>query len=157
MCSLLFFISCSHFFSFIVVCHLFCLFVFFVFFFFSSRRRHTRCALVTGVQTCALPICARTCRLHCRTRAGRRRCPDGGQRQCDGQRPGRAPAARPAGRRRATRDRAGQRPPVPGPRARAHGRLRRHALRHDRPPSPAGLGRSAEGAVGKGGVSKGSL
>src|SRR3546814_6626734 len=27
-------------------------------FFFSSRRRHTRCALVTGVQTCALPICA---------------------------------------------------------------------------------------------------
>src|SRR3546814_483871 len=27
-------------------------------FFFSSRRRHTRCALVTGVQTCALPILA---------------------------------------------------------------------------------------------------
>src|SRR3546814_10742842 len=27
-----------------------------VIFFFSSRRRHTRCALVTGVQTCALPI-----------------------------------------------------------------------------------------------------
>src|SRR3546814_6038568 len=25
-------------------------------FFFSGRRRHTRCALVTGVQTCALPI-----------------------------------------------------------------------------------------------------
>src|SRR3546814_6188103 len=25
-------------------------------FFFTSRRRHTRCALVTGVQTCALPI-----------------------------------------------------------------------------------------------------
>src|SRR3546814_2119329 len=24
--------------------------------FFSSRRRHTRCSLVTGVQTCALPI-----------------------------------------------------------------------------------------------------
>src|SRR6184192_342760 len=31
-----------------------CLFL--VFFFFSSRRRHTRCRLVTGVQTCALPI-----------------------------------------------------------------------------------------------------
>src|SRR3546814_8659737 len=31
---------------------MFCVFVFF----FSSRRRHTRCALVTGVQTCALPI-----------------------------------------------------------------------------------------------------
>src|SRR3546814_17131248 len=29
--------------------------MFFVFF-FESRRRHTRCALVTGVQTCALPI-----------------------------------------------------------------------------------------------------
>src|SRR3546814_9668568 len=29
-----------------------------IFVFFSSRRRHTRCALVTGVQTCALPICA---------------------------------------------------------------------------------------------------
>src|SRR3546814_4957175 len=36
-----------------------CLFLFIVLciFFFSSRRRHTRCALVTGVQTCALPIC----------------------------------------------------------------------------------------------------
>src|SRR3546814_5630267 len=32
------------------------MFIFIVFFFFSSRRRHTRCALVTGVQTCALPI-----------------------------------------------------------------------------------------------------
>src|SRR3546814_6351864 len=30
----------------------------FLLFFFSSRRRHTRCALVTGVQTCALPICS---------------------------------------------------------------------------------------------------
>src|SRR3546814_1366136 len=27
-----------------------------MFFLFPSRRRHTRCALVTGVQTCALPI-----------------------------------------------------------------------------------------------------
>src|SRR3546814_19052479 len=27
-----------------------------IFFFFASRRRHTICALVTGVQTCALPI-----------------------------------------------------------------------------------------------------
>src|SRR3546814_4207737 len=31
-----------------------------MFFFFSSRRRHTRCALVTGVQTCALPISAQS-------------------------------------------------------------------------------------------------
>src|SRR3546814_4688941 len=30
-----------------------------LFFFFSSRRRNTRCALVTGVQTCALPIYVR--------------------------------------------------------------------------------------------------
>src|SRR3546814_18158674 len=34
--------------------HVLCLF------FFSSRRRHTRCALVTGVQTCALPILPQT-------------------------------------------------------------------------------------------------
>src|SRR3546814_20806048 len=33
--------------------------VYLILFFFSSRRRHTRCALVTGVQTCALPISAR--------------------------------------------------------------------------------------------------
>src|SRR3546814_1330439 len=33
-------------------------------FFFSSRRRHTRCALVTGVQTCALPISTLTETLH---------------------------------------------------------------------------------------------
>src|SRR3546814_17044567 len=31
-----------------------------VLFFFSSRRLHTRCALVTGVQTCALPIFCET-------------------------------------------------------------------------------------------------
>src|SRR3546814_1400501 len=31
--------------------------VYFHFFFFSSSRRQSRCALVTGVQTCALPIC----------------------------------------------------------------------------------------------------
>src|SRR3546814_5813437 len=33
-------------------------------FFFSSRRRHTRCALVTGVQTCALPIYLIACAIH---------------------------------------------------------------------------------------------
>src|SRR3546814_17269653 len=37
-------------------------------FFFSSRRRHTRCALVTGVQTCALPITLTTW-LSCKTAA----------------------------------------------------------------------------------------
>src|SRR3546814_5483805 len=40
-------------------------------FFFSSRRRHTRCALVTGVQTCALPI----------SRAGRHLCGRGRRRR----------------------------------------------------------------------------
>src|SRR3546814_2655928 len=40
---------------FYVICY--CIYIVSVFvFFFSSRRRHTRCALVTGVQTCALPI-----------------------------------------------------------------------------------------------------
>src|SRR3546814_6150038 len=32
------------------------MYLYLLFFFFSSRRRHTSCALVTGVQTCALPI-----------------------------------------------------------------------------------------------------
>src|SRR3546814_5645284 len=36
----------------VVLCYSIC-------FFFSSRRRHTSCALVTGVQTCALPISRR--------------------------------------------------------------------------------------------------
>src|SRR3546814_5215411 len=56
--------------SFIVICRCFLVFGFcfvirmscYVFFFFSSRRRHTRCALVTGVQTCALPICSERAR-----------------------------------------------------------------------------------------------
>src|SRR3546814_7867341 len=41
-------------------------------FFFSSRRRHTRCALVTGVQTCALPICFTVLALFVVDRFGRR-------------------------------------------------------------------------------------
>src|SRR3546814_10048761 len=60
MCSLLFMICdlgcvlCG----FCIVCS-FC-YEFVCVFFFSSRRRHTRCALVTGVQTCALPIFIRS-------------------------------------------------------------------------------------------------
>src|SRR3546814_21196633 len=38
-----------------VLCYILLL-LWFIFFVVSSRRRHTRCALVTGVQTCALPI-----------------------------------------------------------------------------------------------------
>src|SRR3546814_1939536 len=46
---------------FFFVCFFFIFFSVFIFF-FSSRRRHTRCALVTGVQTCALPIsCVHAC------------------------------------------------------------------------------------------------
>src|SRR3546814_17646967 len=44
----------------------------FLCFFFSSRRRHTRCALVTGVQTCALPISRSQARLLGVTVGGRR-------------------------------------------------------------------------------------
>src|SRR3546814_2121370 len=42
----------------LVVVHVLLMYLCFLcgFFFFSSRRRHTRCALVTGVQTCALTI-----------------------------------------------------------------------------------------------------
>src|SRR3546814_7825297 len=48
-------------------------------FFFSSRRRHTRCALVTGVQTCALPIWAESLKRQ-QEREGRHcsRCPGSG-------------------------------------------------------------------------------
>src|SRR3546814_14715895 len=41
-------------------------------FFFSSRRRHTICALVTGVQTCALPISPPSCLLFPQSRSQRR-------------------------------------------------------------------------------------
>src|SRR3546814_6645246 len=41
---------------FVVWLYVMCSLSFSLFFFFSSRRRHTSCALVTGVQTCALPI-----------------------------------------------------------------------------------------------------
>src|SRR3546814_4376181 len=60
MCPFLFTLSASI--VCLVVCVLFLFFFsfllwfFFWFFFFSSRRLHTSCALVTGVQTCALPI-----------------------------------------------------------------------------------------------------
>src|SRR3546814_5845011 len=54
-----------------------------VLFCFSSRRRHTRCALVTGVQTCALPISASppAAARAARARAPRRRPPPTGRRE----------------------------------------------------------------------------
>src|SRR3546814_3001062 len=54
------FFWCLTFFSFFCFCYFFCFLCFF-FFFFPSRSRHTSCALVTGVQTCALPISAHEC------------------------------------------------------------------------------------------------
>src|SRR3546814_9992977 len=42
-------------------------YMFYVILFFSSRRRHTMCALVTGVQTCALPILIRSAPIHVTT------------------------------------------------------------------------------------------
>src|SRR3546814_4019993 len=43
------------------ICYCVVMLDFYTLFFFSSRRRHTRCALVTGVQTCALPIFLSCC------------------------------------------------------------------------------------------------
>src|SRR3546814_403936 len=50
------FIFLYYFLSLFFIILLFFVICFFLFFFFSSISRHTRCALVTGVQTCALPI-----------------------------------------------------------------------------------------------------
>src|SRR3546814_4525785 len=75
-------------------------FFFFVFFFFSGRRRHSVCALVTGVQTCALPIssaclCERQGRRQFPPPASRpwRSCPGEGQRECRPPRQARASLA----------------------------------------------------------------
>src|SRR3546814_2846490 len=56
------------------VCLLLTFFGYVYCFFFSSRRRHTRYALVTGVQTCALPISTRTARAigRCQSSSSRR-------------------------------------------------------------------------------------
>src|SRR3546814_12738691 len=104
----------------------------FSWFFFSSRRRHTRCALVTGVQTCALPIycpCASAGNHALLELAGRETerksekhrahgvgCDDGGRhpgaRQCRIERP-RPDARRHLGRASETRHRAYQGPVGP--------------------------------------------
>src|SRR3546814_9687123 len=113
-----------------ISCLIMCLF----YFFFSSRRRHTRCALVTGVQTCALPISAR-----------RGSAPDP---QCRRQSPPPPlpPAARPARETSGVRQRRSQARyapgggcrPLPGPRLREAPCLlnRRTALPHAPPPRP---------------------
>src|SRR3546814_3634401 len=62
LCVLSFLCFCVYFFFFYLTwfsCFFFFYFFFLLVFFFSSRRRHTSGALVTGVQTCALPISLR--------------------------------------------------------------------------------------------------
>src|SRR3546814_6060905 len=57
--------------------------ILFVFlFFFSGRRRHTSCALVTGVQTCALPISAPRASAPQVSGADAHPAPDDGLRRC---------------------------------------------------------------------------
>src|SRR3546814_7653823 len=69
-----------------------------ILFFCSGRRRHTRCALVTGVQTCTLPISA------CRSASAARRCRYAPQRSstmprdCRSRRPAATDAATPPAR-----------------------------------------------------------
>src|SRR3546814_10256180 len=88
-----------------------------LYFFFSSRRRHTICALVTGVQTCALPISPPTLAgLAQRTAASVQ--PEGGG-------PGDAPAPRTAGQARRPAHRQVALAPVGAcPIGRASGRAR---------------------------------
>src|SRR3546814_12529860 len=100
------------------------------FFFFSSRRRHTRCALVTGVQTCALPICWQGWR----RRTGPRR----GARHGDRDRRLRQPTGPPPP---ASRKRRRHPKPAPPPTAATDGAHRAAAVR----PPP----RSEERRVGK--------
>src|SRR3546814_7840805 len=93
----------------------------FLFFFLSGSRRHTRCALVTGVQTCALPISRRRRRIH---RALRRPGP---------RRAGRAPGA---GELAVHGDQEVRR--------RGHGRLPDAAAPRSRRPAAAPCARSEE-------------
>src|SRR3546814_17538849 len=94
----------------LLVYFIFSRFISFSCFFFSSRRRHTRCALVTGVQTCALPIsCAESneaaCRMPClaaiaHDKAGQRKQPnDPANSGYDGAEDDRGPPAQGAGDR----------------------------------------------------------
>src|SRR3546814_4555775 len=73
-------------------------------FFFSSIRRHTRCALVTGVQTCALPISRQFVAAHARRRRGGAQSRRRHRRDREGLRHGRR---RPGGRSRCPASRRG--------------------------------------------------
>src|SRR3546814_1539996 len=106
---------------FVLCIGIFCSFLLVLCFLFSSRRRHTRCALVTGVHTCALPIC--------RLRApvlGAVRHPLRGRHR----RGNRIHAVRPAGGRVLARDHP--------PRGALDRRRRRHQVRPPRPRARGG-------------------
>src|SRR3546814_218025 len=68
------------FFSFVSLIRVYILLLCFLCFFFSSRRRHTICALVTGVQTCALPIWSVSSFATALTKSGWSTCPQAGVR-----------------------------------------------------------------------------
>src|SRR3546814_5321031 len=89
-------------------------------FFFSSRRRHTRCALVTGVQTCALPISEGVGQAEGRGREARQ---EAQQRAVprQGARGRRGGAARAPGRQPAGRVEAAERARAPGLRLTGYG------------------------------------
>src|SRR3546814_74000 len=93
-------------------------------FFFSSRRRHTGCALVTGVQTCALPISPAT-RGRFRDASKGRHCPSP---------PAAPPAPAPLGCASPTRH------PDSPDRRRARRTARRRFPRSSASPAPAGRG-----------------
>src|SRR3546814_21048703 len=112
----------------------------FVFFFFASRRRHTRFTLVTGVQTCALPIFLRLRRARPHPAAA-----------LPGRPHGASPPHRPVpaavlGRTRHVQRGARPPPPTGSPHALRHRRARARCV--VRPHGP----RSEERRVGKGWV-----
>src|SRR3546814_6302310 len=97
-------------------------------FFFSSRRRHTRCALVTGVQTCALPI------YHAPPQ------PDRSGKQLSGGLPAHPARDRRGGGRRRLAANQGNRPPAHERAAVLRQPLRRTADPRVQPPPPGSEG-----------------
>src|SRR5881628_90768 len=119
------------------------------FFFFSSRRRHTRCQSVTGVQTCALPISWRRPRTPPSPCGRRRHGSSGSARRRAAIRPRRGGARRARG---ATRTRARRaRAPRRAPRARSAGGGARPG-RSARRRCPRGRGRGAARGSRRGGA-----
>src|SRR3546814_13038277 len=117
-------------------------------FFFSSIRRHTRCALVTGVQTCALPISRAATEADGRPDATRRapsparRAGNGGNEKC-----GLTPVLGPPGldRQAVERHRGGPADPLPARDARAGGEEERGQVVGTKQDAMERTDRSSEG------------